>query len=98
MRKRNIIQRFDNSDAVKDRLGCLSNWIDQNKANSQISLRVYTSRDAPTLLVEKWGFADQATEIKFFLETASELGPWPESDYADGHGKLVQFTEKEWDE
>ena len=48
--------------------------------------------------MEKWGFVDSAAETAFFADQDSGLGPWPESDHADGHGGLTLFSEKEWDE
>ena len=98
MKKRLIVQRLNDEQAVSARVEQLNAWCQANKTNPDISLRVYTSQDDEKILVERWGFADSATETNFFASTVQELGPWPESDHADGHGDLMLFSEKEWDE
>lgn len=98
MKKKVIIQRLDEKSDVLSRVEKLMEWSQDNSNNDQISLRVYTSQDDETLLVEKWGFLDSATETAFFSDQDNGLGPWPESDHADGHGGLMFFSEKEWDE
>ena len=98
MKKRVIVQRLEGGSALLSRVEKLTKWTEENKNNDQISLRVYTSQDDETLLVEKWGFVDSAAETAFFSTQDHDLGPWPESDHADGHGGLTLFTEKEWDE
>ena len=98
MKKRVIVQRLEGRSALLSRVEKLTKWTEENKNNDQISLRVYTSQDDETLLVEKWGFVDSAAETAFFSTQEHDLGPWPESDHADDHGGLRLFTEKEWDE
>ena len=98
MKKRVIFQRLEGKSAVLSRVEKLTQWSEEYQNNDHISLRVYTSQDDETLLVEKWGFVDAAAETAFFSAPDNELGPWPESDYADGHGGLTLFSEKEWDE
>ena len=98
MKKRVIVQRLEGKSAVLARVEKLTEWSAENQNNDHISLRVYTSQDDETILVEKWGFVDSAAETAFFADQDSGLGPWPESDHADGHGGLTLFSEKEWDE
>ena len=98
MKKRFIVQRLEGKSAVLARVEKLTEWCAENQNNDHISLRVYTSQDDETILVEKWGFVDSTAETAFFADQDSGLGPWPESDHADGHGGLTLFSEKEWDE
>ena len=98
MKKRVIVQRLEGKSAVLARVEKLTEWSAENQNNDHISLRVYTSQDDETILVEKWGFVDSTAETAFFADQDSGLGPWPESDHADGHGGLTLFSEKEWDE
>ena len=103
MKKRVIVQRLEVKEDVMSRVEKLTQWSQAHQDNTAISLRVYTSQDDETILVEKWGFADEATEKAFFSSQDHDLGPWdqgawPESDHADGHGRLMLFSEKEWDE
>ena len=53
MKKRVIIQRLDEKSDVLSRVEKLMEWSQDNSNNDQISLRVYTSQDDETLLVEQ---------------------------------------------
>ena len=98
MKKRMIIQRFNDKPTLLSRVEKLSVWCKTNDLAEDVSLRLYTSQDDETILVEKWGFPDSNAEKSFFASTENDLGPWPESDHAEGHGDLMLYSDKEWDE
>ena len=56
MKKRVIVQRLEGKSAVLSRVEKLTQWSEENQNNDHISLRVYTSQDDETLLVEKYLF------------------------------------------
>ena len=89
--KRITILRVESPDMIAERVAFLREFMGALKSK-EVSLRVYTSREDASLLVEAWIYPDEATE----LELQEQLGI--SKSYCSTYGMLEAQESLVWRE
>ena len=94
--KRITILRVESPDMIEARVAFLRDFMGALKSK-EVSLRVYTSQEDASLLVEAWVYPDEATELELqeqLAEAALTIG----KSYCSSYGTLELQESLVWRE